>query len=105
MQTKDLHYRKCHGEVRSADLNAAIEWREARLPELRRLYPDENDWYNGDESSLFFRALPDRGFVVGKRKAVGGKKAKDRLSILLTMNMTGTVKCQGQAFFLNRKYL
>ena len=72
------------------------------LPELRRLYPDENDWYNGDESSLFFRALPDRGSVVGKRKAVGGKKAKDRLSILLTMNMTGTVKCQGQAFFLNR---
>ena len=24
----------CHGEVQSADLNAAIEWRETRLPEL-----------------------------------------------------------------------
>ena len=62
------------------------------MPELIRLYPDENDWYNGDESSLFFRALPDRGYVVGKRKAVGGKKAKDRLSVHLTMNMTGTYK-------------
>ena len=50
----DLHYKKCHGEKKSADLDAALEWLEKRWPELREKY-DLDDIFNCDETAVFFR--------------------------------------------------
>ena len=47
------------------------------------------DIYNCDETALFWRALPDKGYVIGTGKVTGGKLAKDRISLLFTVNATG----------------
>ena len=48
-----LHYKKCHGEKRSADLEAALEWLEKRWPELREKY-GHDDIFNCDETAVSF---------------------------------------------------
>ncbi|EFX67751.1 hypothetical protein DAPPUDRAFT_63746, partial [Daphnia pulex] len=54
--------------------------------------------FNMDETGLFFRALPTRTYVCreeGQRKTVRGTKAlraKDRLTLVLCANATGTCK-------------
>ena len=70
------------------------------MRDLRQLlinYKPENI-FNMDESGLFFRALPSRTYLLNEiennRTARGTKalKAKDRLTILLCVNATGTCK-------------
>ena len=41
---------------------------------------------------MFFRALPDRGYVRGGTKPSGGKIPKERLTFMVTMNYTGSEK-------------
>ena len=38
------------------------------------------DIYNCDETGLFFRGLPNKGYVIGDTKPCGGKVAKDRIT-------------------------
>ncbi|XP_025405571.1 tigger transposable element-derived protein 6-like, partial [Sipha flava] len=45
--------------------------------------------FNCDETGLFFRALPDKTLCLKNEICRGGKKAKDRLTILLCVNMIG----------------
>ena len=47
------------------------------------------DVYNADESGLFYKALPDKTLALRKEKCVGGKMAKERLTILFCANMAG----------------
>jgi hypothetical protein len=42
-----------------------------------------------DETGLFFRALPDKTLNLKNEICRGGKKAKDRLTVLLCVNMIG----------------
>ena len=45
-----------------------------------------------DLSIFPLRALPDRGYVLGKTKPSGGKAAKERLTFMVTTNYTGSEK-------------
>ncbi|CAF4531854.1 unnamed protein product, partial [Rotaria magnacalcarata] len=74
----------------SVDLRTVEEWKE-RLPLIIDQY-DPHDVYNADETGLFFKALPDRSLVMAKEKCKGGKKSKERFTVLLCTNMTGTDK-------------
>ncbi|EFX66236.1 hypothetical protein DAPPUDRAFT_116600 [Daphnia pulex] len=70
--------------------------RRAFRDKLQRFNP--SNIFNMDETGLFFRALPTRTYVCreeGQRKAIRGTKAlraKDRLTLFLCVNTTGTCK-------------
>ena len=87
---------RLHGEASDVDISAA----EKPMNELRnklRDYKPENV-FNMDETGLFFRALPNRSYVlsdVDSRQYRRGSKsltAKDRVTLVMCVNATGTCK-------------
>ena len=62
-------------------------WKEL-LPELIRGYSKDDIW-NMDETGLFFRAFPDRGFAQQSRSYKGRKKSKQRVIIALFVSASG----------------
>lgn len=53
---------------------------------------DSNDVYNLDEFGLFFKCLPDRTLTFIGDTCHGGKKSKERLTVMVGANMTGSDK-------------
>ena len=51
-----------------------------RIPELARGYKLEDIW-NMDELGLFFKFLPDKGWVEKAKSKKDGKKVKVRLTV------------------------
>jgi len=63
------------------------EW-ESNITQLLQGYSLE-DVYNCDETGLFWRALPNRTLAQKGDRCKGGKLAKERLTVLLTVSATG----------------
>ena len=63
------------------------EWKR-RLPILFDSYA-QADIYSADETSLFFKLLPNRSMVISKDICEGGKRSKERYTILLCSNWWG----------------
>jgi len=61
------------------------------LPGLIQNY-SEQDIFNFDELGLFFKCLPDRTLTFKDKPCHGGKKSKERITVLLGANMAGTEK-------------
>ena len=72
------------GEVQGETVDS---WKE-RLPEIVQGYSKDNIW-NMDETGLFFRALPDRGFAQKRQSCKRGKKSKLRVTIALFVSASG----------------
>ncbi|CAF2189462.1 unnamed protein product [Rotaria magnacalcarata] len=85
-----IQHRVICGESAAVDPKTVDEWKK-RLPSIIEQY-DPNDVYNADETGLFFKALPDRSLVMAKEACKGGKRSKERFTVLLCTNMTGTDK-------------
>ncbi|KAK3098872.1 hypothetical protein FSP39_023876 [Pinctada imbricata] len=80
-----------HGEKKDADEGAATQWKESTLPTfLPSYHPD--DIYNADETGIYFRALPDGTLTFKTDNSGGSKKSKERVTVLVCTNMTGTDK-------------
>jgi len=77
-----------HGEANSAPL-ADLPTERANLQELLSQY-SRDDIYNADESGLFFRLLPNRSLATSQTSGV--KRDKERITILLACNSSGTHK-------------
>ena len=73
-------------EKKDADFAAADTWTSTVLVELLRDY-SPIDIYNADETGIYFRAVPDGTLCFSTDKLYGRKKAKDRLTVLLCVNM------------------
>ena len=58
-----------------------------KLQELIAPFSSENIW-NMDESGCF-KALPDKGLVEKDKQAKGGKKSKQRLTVVFFVNPAG----------------
>jgi len=58
---------------------------------LREGY-DDAEIYNCDETGLFFKMLPNKTFKFKGETYSGGEMFKDRLTVLVCANMTGTSK-------------
>jgi len=73
----------------SADVNPEIieDWSK-RLSSICKNY-DPADIFNCDETVLFYRALPTRSLVEKGDTCNGGKKSKDRITVLLCASGTG----------------
>ena len=63
------------------------DWTSRQLPDLLdKFSPD--DIFNADETGLFWKCLPDKS---GERCS-GGKRSKDRITVLVCANMSGSEK-------------
>ena len=81
---------KLHGEAASADMRAVTAGR-AQLQEELAAY-SLNDIYNMDETGLFYKLLPNQTLAKKGTKESGTKKSKERVTIALCSNATGTDK-------------
>lgn len=61
------------------------------LPGLLENY-SENDVFNADETGLFWRCLPNKTLAFKKEDCHGGKQSKERITVLVAANMSGTEK-------------
>ncbi|CAF4442073.1 unnamed protein product, partial [Rotaria magnacalcarata] len=85
-----ISFRTINGESALVDNSTVEEWTQ-RLSTILDGF-DENDVFNADETGLSYRATPDHSLVLSKEECKGGKKSKERLTVLLCSNLTGTVK-------------
>lgn len=50
------------------------------------------DVFNADETALFYKCLPQKTLTLKNEKCHGGKQSKERLTLLLAVNMDGSEK-------------
>ena len=78
------------GESSDVSSETIEEW-VAKLPSIIQGYDPENI-ANGDETGLFFRALPTKSLCLKGEKCSGGKLCKERLTVFLCGFMSGEVE-------------
>ena len=79
---KNLRISGESGDVQGPTVDS---WKE-RLPELLSGFASDDIW-NIDETGLFWKALPDRGFGVKGSACKGGKKVKERFTANTTSKL------------------
>ena len=84
-------FRSVSGESASVSQDVVDEWLSETLPQLLQDY-SARDIFNADETGLFWRLLPDKTFSFKGDKCHGGKKSKERISLLVCSNMDGSEK-------------
>lgn len=82
---------KVCGEGADVTPQQLTEWNEVQLPIILQSYSPENI-FNADEFGLFWRLMPDRTLAFKGEKCIGGKSSKERVTVLLCANMSGTEK-------------
>ena len=82
------HFKKVCGEERNVSPHNAENWLSITLPELLGRFLPE-DVYNLDETGLFYKLKPDKTLDFKGHKCSGGKKSKERLTVLVGASMTG----------------
>lgn len=87
----DITFGKNCGEASSVSSSVVSQWIEEVWLEKKTSYADD-DIFNADETGIFYRMAPDKTLKFKGEKCVGGKQSKERLSVLLCANMTGTEK-------------
>ncbi|CAF1172021.1 unnamed protein product [Rotaria sordida] len=86
----NINFRIISGESRSIDEDTIIDWK-SRLSNIIEDY-DPHDVFNCDETALFYKLMPDKSLVVDKNDCKGGKKSKERYTVMLCTNWTGSEK-------------
>ena len=80
------------GEAKSVDTRSTemTDW-TGRLSNILRAY-SPSDIYNADETGLFFKLMPDKTLEFKSVQCQGGKRSKERLTVMVCANMSGTDK-------------
>ena len=78
---------KVCGESADVDKDVVADW-QGRLHSVCEGYT-ANNIYNADETGLFYRAFPDKSLAIRGQECKGGKSSKERVSVLLTVSMSG----------------
>ena len=86
----DITFKKICGESASVSDVTCEKWKE-ELPSVLQNYAP-SDIFNCDETGLFFKCLPDSTLCLRTEKCFGGKRSKERITVLLGCNSTGTEK-------------
>ena len=76
--------------VAKVDPVTVADWK-TRLSGIIEHYEPINI-FNCDETGLFYKLMPDRSLTVDKDDCKGGKKSKDRYTVMLCTNWAGTEK-------------
>jgi hypothetical protein len=87
---RGLIFKKLVGASAEVSVESTDAWLES-LPSLLGGFEPRNV-YNADEMELFFNVLPDRTLAYKGEPWHGGKRSKDRLTVLLCVNSDGSHK-------------
>ena len=92
---KDRHgiaFHSISGESNSVDQtsDSMKDWNNRLRQLLNRYHPD--DIFNADETGLFYKMLPEKTLSMKGTDCNGGKRSKERLTVLVCSNMTGSDK-------------
>ena len=86
-----ITFRIVSGEANSVPKDIVDDWLCNELPSLLEEY-DPKDVFNADETGLFFKLLPDRTYTYKGNNCHGGKRSKERITLLIAANMDGSEK-------------
>ncbi|CAF2055852.1 unnamed protein product [Rotaria magnacalcarata] len=86
----NINFRAICGEARAVDSTTVDDWKSP----LHSFIEHYDPWniFNCDETSLFYKLLPDRSLVVDRNDCRGGKRSKERYTVLLCCNRSGSEK-------------
>lgn len=84
-------FRKEQGEAAAIDMEVVENWQQTILREALSRYAP-GDVFNVDETGFFWKVLPDKTMAFKGDKCVGGKKSKERITVLVGSNSNGTEK-------------
>ena len=78
------------GEAASVDMRVVEEGKKIIIEKIKNYSLD--DVFNFDETALFFKLQPNKTLSNGS--VSGTKLSKERLTVALCVNATGTYKCK-----------
>ena len=81
-----IKYKKACREKNDADLEFAGTWTSTVLSQVVENFESQNI-YSTDETGIYYCALPSDTLVFATEKLIGTKKAKDRITALVAVNM------------------
>ncbi|XP_014250358.1 tigger transposable element-derived protein 4-like [Cimex lectularius] len=87
----NIVFGKISGESSSVPAGVSENWLQCIWPITRENFADE-DIYYADETGLFYRLTPDKTLRFKGESCHGGKHSKERVTVLVASNMTGTDK-------------
>lgn len=82
---------KIAGESLSVQQSDVNEWLTKVWPSLRAQFSND-EIFNADEMGLFYKLTPDKTLKFKGEKCTGGKLSKERITVMVAANMSGTVK-------------
>jgi hypothetical protein len=85
-----IYKKQICGESKSVNPDLPTDWKN-QISALTSGY-ESSEIYNAREFGLFFKVMPDKFLVLKHEKCHGGKLSKERLTVLVCTNMTGTDK-------------
>lgn len=87
----NIVFKKMSEDTARGSMDVFENWLEAVWPALRRDFAD-CDVYNADETGLFYNLTPDKTMYYRGETCRAGEMSKDRLTVLVAANMSGTDK-------------
>lgn len=90
-QRHGIVFKTVAGEGADAPYDLVENWRESKLLRVLHEYRPE-DTFNADETALFYELLPQKTLCEKTDRCKGGKRSKQRLTVLLCCNAAGTEK-------------
>ena len=87
----NISFKNVNGEAGLVDNSLIQNYKKVVLPNLLKDYNSDNI-FNADETALFYKAMPNKTMIYKNMQANHVKVNKERLSLLLCANMSGTEK-------------
>ncbi|XP_056629852.1 tigger transposable element-derived protein 4-like [Diorhabda sublineata] len=84
-------FKKFSGEAAGVPSATSDDWLSKVWPTIREGYSD-SDVFNADETGLFYKLTPDRTLHFKGEKCSNGKLSKERITVLVAANMSGSEK-------------
>lgn len=84
-------FKKLSGEAAGVPSATSDDWLAKVWPTIREGYSD-SDVFNADETGLFYKLTPDRTLHFKGEKCSNGKLSKERITVLVAANMSGSEK-------------
>uniref|UniRef100_A0A1E1XRR1 Putative tigger transposable element n=1 Tax=Amblyomma sculptum TaxID=1581419 RepID=A0A1E1XRR1_AMBSC len=88
-----LTFRNVCGESAEVDKETCEQWVTSELKELLADYA-LSDVFNADETALYFKLLPNKTVTYKGDTCAGGKRSKERITVMMCANATGTERCR-----------